>query len=145
MTRTKLRQLEILFLVCISIVGGMYALDFGLILTAYPHGGQLLGVPFAVVLIVYCSLIVFSRSPTTRAVFRIINYCYFSTMLSYLCTVKLIQHLKGETAWEYLHGFNPPELTRNEKIFFAHAIGGVLICTMLLFLRWWRSVRPKAE
>lgn len=128
--------MEKLFLIVLSVFGLLYSFEFGLILTAYPHGGQLVGVIFAIVLIVYSCIIIFSKSQKVRQIFRIINYTYISSMTLYVLTIKIIKYLKGETAWEYLHLFNPPELSRSEKIFNAYAICGILICLTLILVRW---------
>ena len=145
MTQSKHRRWEKLFLVALSVFGLLFSFEFGLILTAYPHGGQLVGVVFAIVLIVYSCIIIFSKSQKVRQVFRIINYTYISSMTLYVLTIKIIKHYKGETAWDYLHLFNPPELTRSEKIFNAYAIGGLSICMTLIILRWFRIRKQKQQ
>ena len=66
-------------------------------------------------------------------------------MVFYVLTIKIIEHIKGggETAWEYLNVFNPPELSRNEKVFNAYAIAGLSICVILIFVRWIKIKRQR--
>ncbi len=137
MTDIKLRQFERMALIAFSLLGLICSFDFGLILTAYPHGGQLVGIPFAIALILYSCFIIFSNSQSVRQIFRIINYTYISSMVLYIVTIKIIEHIKGdgENAWEYLNSSNE-ELSRNEKIFNAYAITGLLICLILISIRW---------
>lgn len=145
MTQNKYRRLERLFLIVISVIGLLYSFEFGLILTDYPHGGQLVGVVFAIVLIIYNCIIFFSQSQKVLQIFRIINYTYISSMTLYMLTIKIIKHIKGEEAWDYLHLFNPLEISRSEKIFNGYAIGGLLICLTLILLRWLKIRKVKLQ
>lgn len=139
----KHKAAENIFLVMFSVFGIFYSLEFGLLLTAYPHGGQLVGVIFAVVLIFYSCVIIFSKSKEIRQIFRIINYTYILSMILYVLTIKVIEYVKGKASWQYLNVFNPPQLSRNEKIFNAYAISGLIICLTLILIWCIRGVRRK--
>jgi hypothetical protein len=138
-------NLEKIFLIALCVFGLIYSFEFGLILTAYPHGGQLLGLVFEFVLIIYSCVIIFSKSKNTRQVFRIINYSYLISMTLYVLTIKIVKHLLGDKSWEYLHVFNPPELSNNEKIFNAFAVAGALVCMALIIGRWIRNKKNKSD
>lgn len=139
------RKAEKIFLICLAIFGVIYSFEFGLQLSSYGHGGQLLGVPFAIMLIIYCSVIIFSKSAKRRRVFRIINYTYVTSMTLYSLTIFIIKSNKKETAWDYLYLFNVPDLTRSEKIFNGYAIGGLSVCIILLIINWRRQLKLKEQ
>ncbi len=127
-----MRTIECIFLVLISFIGVIFCFQFGYIITNYPHGGQLIGVPFAVALVVYSLVIILSKSPRKRRTFRIINYTYMATMSVYLLVVSLIKQYKGEDSYGYLHHFNPPDLSLNERLFNGIALSGIVLCILFL-------------
>ena len=66
-------------------------------------------------------------------------------MTLYVLTIKIVKHLLGDKSWEYLHVFNPPELSNNEKIFNAFAVAGALVCMALIIGRWIRNKKNKSD
>ncbi len=127
-----MRTIECVFLVLICFIGIVGCFEFGYIVTNYPHGGQIFGVPFAIALVVYSLVIMLSKSPGKRRTFRIINYTYITSMSVYLLVISLIKQYKGEDSYRYLHHLNLSDLSLNERLFNGIAIGGVALCIVLL-------------
>jgi len=130
------RTVEKVFLILLIIFSFYYCLDFGYILTNYGHGGQLSGIPFALAILIYSLINLFTKNNQVRNVFRIINYVYVLSMLGYVLTVLYIKSKNG--GYEYLYHFDANHEAKNGVIFNGYMIGGLIICALTLMGYWYK-------
>ncbi len=89
-------------LILISIIGIWYCLRFGYIWTAYGHGGQVLGIPFAILLIgLTISYFLSKKKNTKRKLFNF-SVLYFLSLTGFSLTIELIRE-KVENYFKFLY------------------------------------------
>ena len=77
-------------LIAISIIGILYCFRFGYIWTAYGHGGQLLGLPFALLLIILTYVFFKSESRNKKSKYYKITTFLFMSLSGFSLTVEII-------------------------------------------------------
>jgi len=123
--------LEKILLIVLTILGFYFCLDFGYILTGYLHGGQLLGIPVAVMLAVFSGLTIFTKTQKKK-IFRILTYGYFLTMLTYAMTVLIIREWGQENTWTYLYSMDG----KADDFFIWISATGLLISVTIVILTY---------
>lgn len=89
-------------LLVITFISIIYCLRFGYIWTAYAHGGQIAGIPFAFVQLVLLAIfILLKREPWKQIVF-VLACCLFLSLAGFSVTIELIRNLKTEY-FEFLY------------------------------------------
>ncbi|MDC8003522.1 hypothetical protein POV27_05635 [Aureisphaera galaxeae] len=89
-------------LIAITVIAIAYCFRFGYILTAYSHGGQLIGIPFAAV-IFFLSLVYFvdTREMVRRRLFNL-AFIIFMVLAGFSLTIEFIRKAK-ENYFEFLY------------------------------------------
>jgi hypothetical protein len=111
-----------------TIVSVLYCLHFGYIWTAYGHGGQLLGIPFALIMIGLTIRYVVSKNGRRKKKAFYGALFYFLSLAFFSITVEIIRS-SNPNYFELLYA--EPEGIVN-KIFIAFAAAGI-IATVLKF------------
>ena len=105
-----------------SIIGIIYCFRFGYIWTAYGHGGQILGIPFAILLIgLTIAYFILKNTNSKRKLFNF-SFLYFLSLTRFSFTIELIRR-KGENYFEFL--YYEPEGWVNE-ILLGWAVIGIV-------------------
>jgi hypothetical protein len=117
------------FLIVLTLIAFYYCFRFGYIWTAYGHGGQLLGVPFAFIVLI--TTIIFFIQKTTSGKYKTFSFgiIFFSTLASFSITIEIIRSTM-KNYFEFLY-YEPGGYVN--KIFLGWLIVGVI--TLLLVLR----------
>ena len=89
-------------LILISIIGIWYCLRFGYIWTAYGHGGQVLGIPFAILLIGLTIGYFLSKQTNTKRKLFNFSVLYFLSLAGFSLTIELIRE-KVENYFKFLY------------------------------------------
>ena len=122
-----------LILITATLISFYYCFRFGYIWTAYGHGGQILGIPFAVLMLII-TIVYFSRKTVLKKdktfIFGVI---YFLTLAAFSVTVEIIRATK-EGYFGFLY-YEPGGYIN--KIF----LGWLVIGTLSYFLVYKRLKR----
>jgi hypothetical protein len=113
-------------LIITTILSILYCFRFGYILTGYGHGGQLVGIPFAILMIVFSILCLFVTDKNLENKIFIITIFYFSTIAFFSLTIEAIIR-NSNNAFEILYKYNTGVIG---KIF----IGFIVLGTFTSFL-----------
>jgi len=116
-------------LIVSTLVAFYYCFRFGYIWTAYGHGGQLLGIPFAFILVIATAIFFLAKTKTVKAKAFIFSIIYFLTLVAFSVTIELIR-ASMENYFDFLYvepGGNV------DKIFLGWLIAGAII--FFLFFR----------
>jgi hypothetical protein len=104
-----------------SITGILYCFRFGYIWTAYGHGGQLLGIPFSILLIGLTVAFFLSNNPNSKRKLFNFSFLYFFSLAGFSSIIELIR-IKVDNYFEFL--YYEPEGWVN-KIFLGWIIIGI--------------------
>ena len=112
-----------IILIVLTLAAFYYCLRFGYIWTAYGHGGQILGIPFA--LIMLFTSIKYFTSKTKHRQDRIFSFAtiYFLTLAAFSITIEIIRNTKEEY-FSFL--YHEPGGFVN-KIFFVWVMLGIIV------------------
>lgn len=80
-----------IILILLTGISFFYCFRFGYILTAYGHGGQLAGVPFALVMMTITIILLFTPAERHRYTTYIIGLVYFLTLAAFSITIEAIR------------------------------------------------------
>jgi hypothetical protein len=73
-----------------TILSILYCFRFGYILTGNGHGGQLAGIPFAIIMVVFSVLYLFISDENLRSKIFIISIIYFISLAFFAITIEAI-------------------------------------------------------
>jgi energy-coupling factor transporter transmembrane protein EcfT len=128
------RKFEVRFLILLCLFALPYSLSLGYTITHYAHGGQLAGIPFAIVLWLYSCFIFFSKKEKRRNIFRILNYTYILTMLVYITVMNILFCLLSKDEVFHLYYTAQGDSGTADYIFLSIAITGMISCAILITL-----------
>jgi ABC-type cobalt transport system substrate-binding protein len=111
----------------LTLIAFYYCFRFGYIWTAYGHGGQLLGIPFALIMMTITIVFFFSRVKRNQSQIFIIGVIYFLTLAAFSITIEIIR-AKMNNYFQFLY-YEPGGYVN--KIFF----GWLVIGTIILFFK----------
>lgn len=115
-------------LIVLTVVSIYYCFRFGYIWTAYGHGGQLLGVPFVLIMLIATIIHFAQKSQSRKRKTFIFCIVYFLTLAAFSVTIEIIR-ATVKNYFEFLY-YEPGGYV--DKIFLGWLILGVLILIMLL-------------
>ena len=116
-------------LIILTIISFYYCLRFGYIWTAYGHGGQILGIPFAVIMLI--STIVYFVDNTKVTKDKTFAFCivYFLTLAAFSITIEVIRATMKDY-FEFLY-YEPGGYVN--KIFLGWLIIGVISLVFVFY------------
>ena len=117
-----------LILTIATFISIYYCLRFGYIWTAYGHGGQILGIPFAALMLIMTIKYFSNKSAYHKKKAFLFGITYFLTLAAFSVTVETIRATK-EDYFGFLY-YEPGGYVN--KIFFGWLITGILIYLVLL-------------
>jgi hypothetical protein len=112
-----------IILIILTLIGFYYCFRFGYIWTAYGHGGQLLGVPFALVMLIATIIYFAQRSQSGKSKAFIFCIVYFLTLAAFSVTIEIIRATMNNY-FSFLY-YEPGGYVN--KIFFGWLLFGTLI------------------
>jgi hypothetical protein len=80
-----------IILIILTLISFYYCFRFGYIWTAYGHGGQLLGVPFALIMLIATIIYFAQKSHTSKMKAFIFCFVYFLTLAAFSVTIEIIR------------------------------------------------------
>jgi ABC-type polysaccharide/polyol phosphate export permease len=80
-----------IILIILILIGFYYCFRFGYIWTAYGHGGQLLGVPFALIMLIATIIYFAQKSQSSKNKAFIFCIVYFLTLAAFSLTIEIIR------------------------------------------------------
>lgn len=112
-----------IILTILTLIGFYYCFRFGYIWTAYRHGGQLLGVPFAIIMLIATIIYFAQKSQSSKS--RTFLFCivYFLTLAAFSVTIEIIRATM-KNYFEFLY-YEPGGYV--DKIFLGWLLFGTLI------------------
>ena len=133
-------MIRALILVVLNIISFYYCFRLGYIWTAYGHGGQILGVPFAIIMLI--STVIFMTRKSRDSRHRCFIFCiiYFLTLASFSATIEIVR-AKMENYFAFLY-YEPGGYVN--KIFLGWTLlGGGILTWYLLYSK--KSVEKKSS
>lgn len=127
-----------IILIIFTIIAFYYCLRFGYIWTAYGHGGQILGIPFAFIMLITTIICFASKTKVGRDKAFTFGIVYFLTLAAFNITIEVIRTTM-KNYFEFLY-YEPGGYVN--KIFFGWLTIGVLVL-LLLFYRFKKLQRDK--
>jgi hypothetical protein len=115
-----------LILVLASLVSIYYCFRFGYIWTAYGHGGQILGVPFTLLMLIIVIKYLLKKQSVGKEKLFLFAVVYFLTLAAFSVTIEVIRATK-ENYFAFLY-YEPGGYVN--KIFLAWLIIGIIACTV---------------
>lgn len=112
-----------IILTLITIIGMVYCFRFGYIWTAYGHGGQILGIPFAALIFSLTFIFFLSKTTKTKRILFNLTFMIFMSLAGFSLTIELIRKTK-DNYFKFL--YYEPEGCVNE-IMLAWIIIGILV------------------
>lgn len=86
----------------ITVIGILYCFRFGYIWTAYEHGGQMTGIPFAILFFgLTLAFFLSKRAPIKRILFNLV-FTIFIALAGFSLTIELIRKT-NENYFEFLY------------------------------------------
>ncbi|TKK64159.1 hypothetical protein FC093_23105 [Ilyomonas limi] len=122
-------------LVTATFIGFCYCFRFGYIWTAYGHGGQILGVPFALIMLFTTILSFTAKTNKGKDTAFIFGIIYFLTLAAFSVTIEIIRATMTNY-FDFLY-YEPNGYV--DKIFLSWLIIGAV--AFLLTLRQMRKKR----
>jgi hypothetical protein len=113
-------------LIILTLIGFYYCFRFGYIWSAYGHGGQLLGVPFALIMLTTTIIYFAQKSPSNKSKAFIFCIVYFLTLAAFSITIEVIR----ATMKNYFQFLYYEQGGYVNKLF----LGWVLFGTLILFV-----------
>lgn len=80
-----------ILLIVLTIISFYYCLRFGYIWTAYGHGGQILGIPFAFIMLVTTIIYFATKTKVRKDKTFIFGIVYFLTLAGFSITIETIR------------------------------------------------------
>lgn len=80
-----------IILIILTLISFYYCFRFGYIWTAYGHGGQLLGVPFALIMLIATIIYFAKKSHSSKSKTFIFCVVYFLTLAAFSVTIEIIR------------------------------------------------------
>ena len=80
-----------IILILLTLISFYYCFWFGYIWTAYGHGGQLLGIPFALVMMTITIIFLFSPLKRNQDQAFVIGVIFFLTLAAFGITIEIIR------------------------------------------------------
>ncbi len=117
-----------IILIALSLIAFYYCFRFGYIWTAYGHGGQLLGVPFAIVMLIITIIFFTSRTKLNKDKIFYLGIVYFVTLAAFSVTIEIIR-AKMNNYFGFLY-YEPGGYVN--KIFLGWLILGIIILIFIL-------------
>ncbi len=123
-------MLKKFLLLTVTVISFYYCFRFGYILTAYGHGGQLLGIPFA--LIMLATTIIFFASKTKLSKNKTFTFgiVYFFSLAAFSITIETIRTTMKDY-FEFLY-YEPGGYVN--KIFLGCLLLGALVFLFITLL-----------
>jgi hypothetical protein len=119
-------------LILATLISFWYCLRLGYIWTAYGHGGQILGIPFALIMLFVTIAYFFGKQTHRKEKAFIFGITFFSTLASFSATIELIRAIK-ENYFEFL--YNEPG-GFIDQIFLAWLlVGAITYYTLIVKLK----------
>jgi hypothetical protein len=116
-----------IILIISTFVAFYYCFRFGYIWTAYGHGGQLLGIPFAFIMLIATAIFFIAKTKTVKDKAFIFSIVYFLTLSAFSVTIEFIRAtMKNYFDFLYL---NPGGYV--DKIFLVWLIAGIIVLFLL--------------
>lgn len=91
-----------ILLIVLTTISFYYCLRFGYIWTAYGHGGQILGIPFAFVMLVPTIIYFANKTKVCKDKTFIFGIVYFLTLAGFSITIEVIRN-KMKKYFEFLY------------------------------------------
>ncbi|ULQ53354.1 hypothetical protein [Flavihumibacter fluvii] len=124
-------------LLLFTLVGFYYCLRFGYIWTAYGHGGQLLGIPFAIIMLITTIRNFVAKSNSEKDNAYTFGVVYFLTLFAFSVTIEAIREYMTDY-FSFLY-YKPGGYVN--KIF----LGWLMLGAIVLFLIIRRAKVKKLE
>jgi hypothetical protein len=124
-----------ILLIALTIVSFYYCLRFGYIWTAYGHGGQILGIPFAFVMLVTTIIYFANKTKVDKDKTFIFGIVYFLTLAGFSITIEAIRTTMKKY-FEFLY-YEPGGYVN--KIFLGWLTIGVI--TLLFIFYRYKKIR----
>jgi len=112
-----------LLLIIATIISFYYCLRFGYIWTAYGHGGQISGIPFALIMLITSVAYFLSKPSYKKEKAFTFGIVYFFTLVAFSVTIEVIRATK-ENYFGFLY-YEPGGYVN--KIFLGWLIIGIVI------------------
>lgn len=112
-----------IILTLITIIGVTYCLRFGYIWTAYGHGGQILGIPFAILIFGLTIAFFLSKKMKPKRIIFNLTIVIFMSLAGFSLTIEMIRKTM-KNYFEFL--YYEPEGWVNE-IFLVWIIMGIIV------------------
>ena len=109
------------------LIAFYYCFRFGYIWTAYGHGGQLLGVPFAVVMLITTIIFFVTSTKKNKEITFYFGIIYFLTLTAFSITIEIIRANMNDY-FQFLY-YEPGGYVN--KIFLGWLLLGAIIFFML--------------
>lgn len=117
-----------IILLVLTVISFYYCFRFGYILTAYGHGGQLVGIPFALIMLIATIMYFVQKSKSSKSKTFIFCNVYFLTLAAFSITVEIIR-ATVKNYFEFLY-YEPGGYV--DKIFLGWLLVGVLSLSVTL-------------
>ena len=118
-------------LILTTLISLYYCLRFGYIWTAYGHGGQILGIPFAILNLILVISYFLTKNKNRKSNLFIITIIYFLTLAGFSITIELIRSTK-ENYFQFLY-YEPGGWVN--KILLAWLIFGIVVLIVTLSVK----------
>jgi hypothetical protein len=116
------RKTEIITVCLIAIIGTLFTFKFGNLI-AKDHTAGLIGIPFLFFLLLFCLVIIFSKSQLTRKKIRITIISYLITLVSFSLTILLIK-TSAENSFDFLYKPGGSDTTLADRLLFSFCFIG---------------------
>jgi len=117
-----------ILLIISTLIAFYYCFRFGYIWTAYGHGGQLLGVPFALILLITTIIFFVAKTNTAKDKTFSFGIVYFLTLAAFSVTIEIIRATM-KNYFEFLY-YEPGGYV--DKIFIGWIILGAIVLFFML-------------
>ena len=119
-----------ILLITATLISIYYCLRFGYIYTAYGHGGQILGIPFALIMLITTIKYLLRKPSFKKEKAFAFGIIYFVTLAAFSVTIELIRETK-ENYFGFLY-YEPGGYV--DKIFLAWIVFGTIIYFIIIRL-----------
>lgn len=130
--------MEKILLILLSLVGFYFSYDFGHLLTGDFGVGQVVGIPFAVILTILSVLTILTKNKNKKT-FRVLTIGYTMSILLFVLIVELIKR-NGQTGDSYLYY---PGRKAYEILLWT--LGAGILIMSIVVLRNYRSDRTNVS
>lgn len=120
-----------LTLAVFTLAAFLYCFRFGYILTNYGHGGQILGIPFAIIMLITTVVLSTSKKETHRTFAFIFGIIYFFCLTGFSVTIESIR----DTNLNYFHYLYAEPGGVVDEILLGWIIASILTLLLILILK----------